>query len=186
MDKVVPVSAPEQEIIEGCKKGNPKAQRELYERLAPRMFPVCVRYMGDAEAARDVLQDGFVTLFGKLGSYRGQGSFEGWARRIFVTTALMELRRKNALREADEIGPTTEFDRTGSSAFEELSAKELLQIVASMPDSYRAVFNLFVFEELSHQEIAATLGISEVASRSQLSRARAWLQKELEKAGYER
>ena len=88
-------------LIESCREGDRAAQKVLYERLAPRMFPVCIRYIGDREAAEDVLQDGFVTLFTRLDSYKGEGSFEGWARKIFVTTALMELRRKDALMMSD-------------------------------------------------------------------------------------
>ena len=80
------------QLINSCKKGDRAAQRVLYDRLAPRMFPVCIRYVGDRTLAEDILQDCFVTLFTRLDSYKGDGSFEGWARRIFVTTALMYLR----------------------------------------------------------------------------------------------
>ena len=75
--------------IELCKKGDRSAQKALFDLLAPRMFPVCIRYVGDREVAQDLLQDGFVTLFSKLDSYKGEGSFEGWARLIFVNTSLM-------------------------------------------------------------------------------------------------
>ena len=91
------------QLIESCKKGNRAAQKILYDRLAPRMFPVCIRYIGDRTAAEDILQDGFITLFTRLDSYKGEGSFEGWARRIFVTTALMSLRKKDALKMSDEL-----------------------------------------------------------------------------------
>ncbi len=79
----------EQTLIDLCKKGDRKAQRAIYDKLAPRMFPLCLRYVCDRNLAEDLLQDGFVTLFSKIGSYKGNGSFDGWARKIFVTTALM-------------------------------------------------------------------------------------------------
>lgn len=84
----------EQTLIRLCIKGNRVAQKAVYDQLAPRMFPICIRYVGDRSVAEDLLQEGFVTLFSKLESYKGDGSFEGWARRIFVTTALMYLRKK--------------------------------------------------------------------------------------------
>ena len=83
---------PYSKLVERCKKQDRRAQRDLYEKLSARMFPVCLRYIGDREMAKDVLHDGFITLFSKLGDYRGEGTFEGWARRIFVTACLMQLR----------------------------------------------------------------------------------------------
>ena len=85
------------QLIESCIKGDRASQKVLYDRLAARLFPVCMRYAGDRALAEDVLQDGFVTLFTRLDTYKGEGSFEGWARRIFVTTSLMSLRKKDAL-----------------------------------------------------------------------------------------
>ena len=78
-------------LIAGCMKNDPLAQRQMYEWLSPRMFAVCFRYIGEKEAARDVLHDGFITLFSKIGSYKGDGSFEGWARRIFTSTVFVSL-----------------------------------------------------------------------------------------------
>ena len=88
-------------LISSCINGDRAAQKALYDRLAPRMFPLCIRYAGDRDQAADILQDGFVTLFTHLQDYKGDGSFEGWARRIFVTTALMALRKKDALKKKD-------------------------------------------------------------------------------------
>ena len=84
-------------------KGDRAAQKRLYELLAPKMFPVCMRYIGDRVQAEDLLQEGFITLFTRLDSYKGEGSFEGWARKIFVTTALMSLRKKDALKMSDDL-----------------------------------------------------------------------------------
>ena len=91
------------DVIEGCIKGERKAQKLLYEHLAPKMFSVCLRYMGERKAAEDVLQDAFVTLFSKIDSFSDTGSFDGWARRIFVNTALMSLRKKDALKMSDDL-----------------------------------------------------------------------------------
>ena len=93
----------EQRTIELCRKGDRNAQKALFDLLAPRMYPVCIRYVGDRETAQDILQDGFVTMFSKLDSYKGEGSFEGWARRIFVNTSLMYLRKKDALKMSDDL-----------------------------------------------------------------------------------
>ena len=164
------------QLIESCKKGNRAAQKILYDRLASRMFPVCMRYIGDRTAAEDVLQDGFVTLFTRLESYKGEGSFEGWARRIFVTTALMNLRKKDALKMSDELETVRGMKTETTSQLQNIGYKELMKLVMSLPPGFRTVFNMYAIEGYSHKEIAETLGISEVTSRTQYSRARALLQ----------
>lgn len=140
------------------------------------MFPVCMRYIGDRTLAEDILQDGFITLFTKLGSYKGDGSFEGWARRIFVTTALMDLRKKDALKMSDELEVARSMKSEVSGQVENIGYKELMQLVMNLPVGFRTVFNMYAVEGYSHKEIAEILGISEVTSRSQFSRARAILQ----------
>ena len=166
-------------LIEGCRRREPRAQRELYDKLAPAMLAVCQRYMKDREAAKDVMQDGFVKLFEKIGSYKGEGSFEGWARRLFVNTALMQLRRNDALKFSDNIEDSQAMQMTHSNTLEKMGADEILELVNSMPDGFRTVFNLYVIEGYSHEEIAGMLSISEGGSRSQLSHARSWLRKKL-------
>lgn len=170
-----------EELVSKCLKNDIKAQREMYEWLAPRMFPVCVRYIGDREEAKDVLHDGFITLFAKLGSYKGDGSFEGWARRIFITTALMHLRRKDVLRNADQVDDFSGDFSYDPHVIERMDSRTLLQLVAQMPAGFRTVFNMYVIEGFPHNEIAQILGITEGGSRSQLSRAKAWLKEKLEK-----
>lgn len=167
------------QLIESCKKGNRAAQKILYDRLAPRMFPVCIRYIGDRTAAEDVLQDGFITLFTRLDSYKGEGSFEGWARRIFVTTALMSLRKKDALKMSDELDTARGMKAETVSQVQNLGYKELMAIIMQLPPGFRTVFNLYSIEGYSHKEIGEMLGISETTSRTQLSRARTWLQKKI-------
>ncbi len=166
-------------LIESCREGDRAAQKVLYERLAPRMFPVCIRYIGDREAAEDVLQDGFVTLFTRLDSYKGEGSFEGWARKIFVTTALMELRRKDALKMSDELDVVRGMKSETVSQLQSIGYKDLMSLITQLPPGFRTVFNLYAVEGFTHKDIGEMLGISETTSRTQLSRARAWLQNKI-------
>ncbi len=164
-------------------KGDRAAQKRLYELLAPKMFPVCMRYIGDRVQAEDLLQEGFITLFTRLNSYKGEGSFEGWARKIFVTTALMSLRKKDALKMSDDLEAARGIKAETVNQVQNIGYKELMELVMSLPDGFRTVFNLYVIEGYSHKEIGEMLGISEITSRSQLSRARIILQnriKELE------
>ena len=147
------------------------------------MFPVCIRYAGDRESAQDILQDGFITLFTKLDDFKGDGSFEGWARKIFVTTALMELRRKDALKMSEDLETVRGMKAEATTQLQNIGYKELMKLVMQLPAGFRTVFNLSVLEGYSHKEIGDLLGISESTSRTQLSRARTWLQnkiKELE------
>lgn len=167
-------------LVESCKKGDRGAQKSLYERLSPRMFAVCLRYSGsDRQLAEDWLQDGFVTLFSKLDSYKGEGAFEGWARKIFVNTALMDLRKKDALKESGGLDEVRGMMSDIPSQTEDIGYKELMDLLAGMPAGFRTVFNMYVVEGYSHKEIADALGISEVTSRSQLARARTWMQERI-------
>lgn len=165
-----------EEWIEGAKKGDRTSQKALYDLLASKMFAVCYRYMGDRDTAEDILQDGFVTLFSKLDSYSGAGSFEGWARRIFVNTALMSLRKKDALKNSEDVSTAWGISTDTPSAIEKIGYDELMKMVASLSPGFRTVFNMYVIEGYSHKEIGEALGISETTSRSQLQRARMLLQ----------
>jgi len=164
------------QLIKSCIKGDRCSQKALYDHLAPRMFPVCIRYVGDRMLAEDILQDGFITLFSKLDSYKGEGSFEGWARRIFVTTALMSLRKKDALKISDELETVRGMKAETTSQIQTMGYKELMELIMSLPPGFRTVFNMYAIEGYSHKEIADMLGITETTSRTQLSRARIWLQ----------
>ncbi|MBQ3382790.1 MAG: RNA polymerase sigma factor [Bacteroidales bacterium] len=176
---------PYSSLVAKCRKQDRRAQRELYEKLSMRMFPVCLRYMGERELARDVLHDGFITLFSKLSDYRGEGMFEGWARRIFVTACLMQLRKTDILKQAVQIdGESSKAEATLELDPEEtaqMDADKLMEMIVSMPDGFRTVFNLYAIEGFSHKEISKMLNLSEGGCRSQLSRARAWLQERISK-----
>lgn len=167
------------QLIESCIKGNRASQKALYDRLAPRMFPLCIRYIGDRETAEDVLQDGFVTLFTRLKDYKGDGSFEGWARKIFVNTALMSLRKKDALKMSDDLEAARGLKAETTSQMQNLGYKELMAMITELPPGFRTVFNMYAIEGYSHKEIGEMLGISETTSRTQLSRARSWLQNKI-------
>ena len=171
-------------LVKACLEGNREAQRTLYESLSPKMFPVCLRYMSSREEAEDVLQEGFVTLFSKLDSYSGKGSFEGWARKIFVNTALMQLRKNDVLKESEDLEGAWDISSQDPTIIQNIGYQELLEIIESLPPGFRTVFNMYVIEGYSHKEIGEALGISENTSRSQLQRARMILQKKiLEKLG---
>ena len=169
----------EQQLIDLCIKGDRNAQRAIYDRLASRMFPLCIRYVSDRAVAEDILQDGFITLFSKIDSYKGDGSFEGWARKIFVNTALMYLRKKDALKLSDELENARHLSSDIASQMQNIGYKELMKLITSLPAGFRTVFNMYVVEGYSHKEIADMLNITETTSRTQLSRARLWLQSKI-------
>lgn len=169
------------QLIESCRRGDRASQKAVYDRLASRMFPICIRYAGDKESAQDILQDGFITLFTKLDDFKGDGSFEGWARKIFVTTALMHLRKKDALKMSDELDLARGMKAETVSQTQNLGYKELMSLILTLPPGFRTVFNLYALEGYSHKEISEMLGISETTSRTQLSRARVWLQNKIKK-----
>lgn len=170
-----------EQLARECRGGNRTAQKKLYDALAPKMFSLCIRYMGDRQSAEDVLQDGFVTLFTRLGSFSGEGSFEGWARKIFVNTALMSLRKTDILRSAEDTDAAWGLGSGDATAIQTLGYKELLKLISGLPAGFRTVFNMYVIEGWSHKEIAAALGITEGTSRSQLQRARMMLQERIKK-----
>ena len=171
----------EQQMIALCKRGDRVAQKALFDSLSKKMFPLCIRYMGDRDAAEDVLQEGFISLFSKLDSYSGEGSFEGWARKVFVNTALMTLRRNDVMKQTEDIEIARNVTGSETSALQDMSYKELLDVVAELPPGFRTVFNLFLVEGYSHKEISEILGISEATSRSQLQRARVMLQNKIKR-----
>jgi RNA polymerase sigma-70 factor (ECF subfamily) len=144
------------------------------------MLGVCYWYVNDMEAARDLLHDGFYTVFIKIGDFRGEGSFEGWLRRIFVTTSLRYLRKKANLQEISlPVDEMYDLCQGGASPLEDISAQEVIDVIGRMPLGYRTVLNLYAVEGYSHKEIAELLNISEATSRSQYFHAKSYIQKKL-------
>lgn len=166
---------PESDLIVGCLAGNRRMQEELYRRFSPRMYAVCLRYAGNAEEAEDILQEGFIKVFKKLDSFRSEGSFEGWVRRIFVNTAIEHFRRKRYLMPVTEKEENT-IEGKYLSVLDDLAARDIMALVQELSPGYRTVFNMYVVEGYTHKEIADMLGISEGTSKSQLSRAKVILQ----------
>lgn len=139
------------------------------------MYAVCLRYASNSDEAQDILQDGFIKVFRKLDSFRGEGSFEGWIRRIFVNTAIEYFRRKKYLLPVTEKEENT-IEGKYISALDDLAERDVLELITKLSPGYRTVFNMYVVEGYSHREIGEMLGISEGTSKSQLSRAKALLQ----------
>lgn len=168
------------QIIAGCKKGDRKAQAELYNRYRSQLFGVCLRYAANNEEAKDWLQDGFIQIFKDLYQYKPTGPLGGWMRRVVINIALQHIRRKKRVFPTEDISQLTDHFETEENLFSNFRAKALMQMVQKLPDGYRAVFNLYVVEGYSHKEIAQQLGISEATSKSQLSRAKVALRKLIE------
>lgn len=167
-------------IVKGCIKGDSKSQRQLYQMFAGKMFGVCLRYAKDYTEAEDMLQDGFVKTYEKISSFRFQGSFEGWLRRIMVNTALEKIRKQNILYPVGDIYEYAE-DVSYDDILDGISAKDLLIIIQSLSPKYKMVFNLYAIEGYTHQDISDKLGISVGTSKSNLSRARQILQEKVKK-----
>jgi RNA polymerase sigma factor (sigma-70 family) len=165
----------ESDLIAGSIRGDRKMQQELYDRFASKMYGVCLRYAGSTEEAEDILQEGFIKIFRKLESYRGEGSFEGWIRRIFVNTAIEYYRKKTYLQPITEQEEAT-VEGKYLSVLDSLAEKDIIKLVQQLSPGYRTVFNMYVVEGYTHKQIANLLGISEGTSKSQLSRAKQILQ----------
>lgn len=168
----------EGEIIKGCIRKNVRCQRLLFDAYSGRLMTVCLRYANDIPEAEDMLQESFIKIFEAVDQYRFEGSFEGWLKRITVNICLRILqRRKIKFLEvsAYEMIP----DNSQPEALSSLSEQELIKMIRDLPDGYRIVFNLYVMEGYSHDEIAQMLGIETVTSRTQLVKARKMLQKKI-------
>lgn len=172
-------------MIAGCKAGDRRAQRAVYDRFSPLMLAVARRYTSRDADAEDVLVTAFFKVFDKIGSFTENGSFEGWIRRIIVNEALMLLRKKHALKQAaelDDVNPTA-FS-VPAKATERLAEADIMRLLDTMPVGYRTVFNLYVVEGYKHREIAEMLEISINTSKSQLILAKKRMREQLEKMGY--
>ena len=165
-------------IISDCIAGSQKAQAKLYHHFAPKMFGVCLRYAKDATEAEDNLQDGFIKVFANLNSFRQEGSFEGWIRRIMINVSLEKLRKQHVMYPVEDV---TIYDSVNFSddVIAKISADELVKLIQELPPRYRMVFNLYVIEGMSHQEIAQEMSITQGTSKSNLARAREIMKKKV-------
>ncbi|MCK5766422.1 MAG: sigma-70 family RNA polymerase sigma factor [Bacteroidales bacterium] len=174
---------PDQEILEGCRSGERQAFGLLYKKYAPTMLGICMRYCKRKEEAEDVLHEGFIKVFANVCKFRGEGSFEGWIKRIMINTSLSHYHanlKHYFQSDVEEIGDLTSGDEDEGVYSNAPPRSELLSLIQDLPDGYRFVFNMFVFEDFSHKEIAHELGISVNTSKSQLAKARRRLQKKLQ------
>jgi len=165
-------------IISDCIAGSQKAQAKLYHHFAPKMFGVCMRYAKDATEAEDNLQDGFIKVFANLKSFRQEGSFEGWIRRIMINVSLEKLRKLHLMYPIEDVAV---YDSVNISddVIAKISADELVKLIQELPPRYRMVFNLYVIEGFSHQEIAKEMSITQGTSKSNLARAREIMKKKV-------
>ena len=165
-------------LIRDCIAKSPSAQKKLYDLFAPAAYGVIKRYMyHDDFAAQEVLNDSFYKILTKLDQYSFQGAFEGWIRRIVVNTVTDHLRKNIKAESNKEVQEDDAY--IGSDSVEKISHKELLNIIQSIPDTQRVVFNLYVFENYSHKEIAALLNLTETNSRWYLNDARRRLKEKI-------
>jgi len=168
----------EERLIAECKRGKSKAQKELYDCYSSVFLGICVRYVKNLAEAEDIMIKGFMKVFQNLDRYEGKGSFEGWMKRIIINESLMYLRKnKSMYLEVDIDYADREPDYHWAST--NLEVEDLHKMIEDLPMGYRTIFNLYAIEGYSHKEIAEMLEINENTSKSQLSRARAILQKKV-------
>jgi len=164
-------------LINKCKQKDNKAQSEVYQLYAGKLFALSLKYSRNYQEAQDNLQNGFITIFNKIEQYKFKGSFEGWLKRIVINTVLQTYREKNVLNLiTEEVTDEVEIEVDD----EQVSLEFLLKLIQELPNRYRLVFNLYVLDEYSHREIANMLSISEGTSKSNLSRARVILRDKIE------
>jgi len=164
------------QLIEGCLTNDRAAQKQLYEVMSPTMFAICLRYADSYQTAEDLLQEGFIKVFRYISNYRGEGSFEGWVKRIFVNTAIEHFRKQARMYPIVNLEVVDHALQAGDPG-DALELADIQKLIQTLSPGYRTVFNLYVVEGYSHKEIGDMLDISEGTSKSQLARARYLLQK---------
>lgn len=168
----------ESELINGCKKNDAHCQRLLFEQYSARLMAVCLRYACDRPEAEDMLQESFIRIYSYITQYKAQGSFEGWIKKIVIHCAIRYAKKRRSklmepVENANQQIPGQDF------IIPNLTETELLKLISTLPDGYRLVFNLYVIEGYSHDEIAEMLNIETATSRSQLLKARRVLQEQI-------
>jgi RNA polymerase sigma-70 factor (ECF subfamily) len=169
----------QEEMIQGCIRQKPAAQKALFDTFARKMMGVSLRYARNEADAEDILQDAFIKVFSKISQYQNNGSFEGWIRKVVVNTALKKYSVNRYTKERSH-GDNSDYEHLQTEdpeVYTDLSEKEILQMIHTLPDGYRMVFNLYVIEGYRHEEIGEMMGIQSGTSRSQLAKARWLLQK---------
>ncbi|MEA1875158.1 MAG: RNA polymerase sigma factor [Bacteroidota bacterium] len=165
-------------LVRGCKKGDRKCQRALYETLYPKMLGVCLRYSRDTLEAEDFVQDGFIKVFDKIKSFNFKGSLEGWVRRLIVNNCIDEIRRKRKMY--FEYGEESHINNLKDESYDELENEKLLklqadrivELIQKLTPGYQTVFNLYVVEDLTHKQIADLLDVNVGTSKSNYAKAK--------------
>ena len=171
--KIISLHNQQKLLIKKAINNNREAQEQLFEQFSPKMLGVCRQYVKDLHHAEDLLLSGFLKVFTSLHSFKHEGSFEGWIRRIMANTCISYLRKKNLVDLSDE---DYVFNQEATESLENTSVEDIQKLIDQLPDGYKIVFNLFAIEGYKHSEIADQLGISESTSKSQLFKARKLLQ----------
>jgi len=164
-------------LIKQCANNDRKAQQEIYQLFAGKLFSICLKYSKNKQEAQDNFQDGFIVIFDKIGQFNFKGSFEGWLKRVMINTVLLKYRKKNVLNIVTEDIPDEVIVDVDD---DEISLDFLLNLINELPDRYRLVFNLYALDGYSHKEISEMLLIAEGTSKSNLARARAILKQKIE------
>lgn len=165
------------ELIKQCANNDRKAQKEIYQLFAGKLFSICLKYSKNKQEAQDNFQDGFIVIFEKIGQFNFKGSFEGWLKRVMINTVLLKYRKKNVLNIVTEDIPDEVIVDVDD---DEISLDFLLNLINELPDRYRMVFNLYALDGYSHKEISEMMLIAEGTSKSNLARARAILKQKIE------
>jgi RNA polymerase sigma factor (sigma-70 family) len=166
----------EEAILKGCLQNNAVAQKELYNRYSPKMLAVCYRFAHNREDAEDMLQEGFIKVFSQIHTFRNQGAFEGWVRRIIVHTCINNLKKNKKFNESVDLIHATAMQVREESVPSIVQAKQVVECIRILPIGYRTVLNLYAIEGYSHREIGDMLDIEESTSRSQYTRAKQMLE----------
>jgi RNA polymerase sigma-70 factor (ECF subfamily) len=165
------------ELIDKCKKGDRKAQEQLYRQYSNILFGICLKYSRNKTEAEDSLHDSFMTIFEKIGQYKSKGSFEGWIKRITINTVLQKYRKEEYLK---VVSDNVEEEVEVESVYSDIGLQTLLKYIQELPNKYRMTFNLYVLDGYSHKEISSILGTSTGTSKSNLARARMILKEKIE------
>ena len=171
--KIIQLHKKEAVLIKRASEQNREAQQLLFEQYSPKMLGVCRQYVKDMHHAEDLMLSGFLKVFTKLHTFKNEGSFEGWIRKIIVNTCLTYLNKKNPIQLTDE---EFVFNDAATESLENTSVEDIQKLIDKLPEGYKLVFNLYAIEGYKHSEISKKLNISEGTSKSQLFKARKWLQ----------
>jgi len=177
----------DEDIIEGCIRNERKMQKALYEKYSPTLYAICLRYAKSPEEAQDILQEGFIKVYRYIKQFSREHSFEGWLKRIFVNTSITHYKQNLKhyyQQDIDELKETRAV--AGNYTEVDFTKEELLNVIGSISDGYRMVFNMYAIEGYKHKEIADALGIDVATSKSQYHRAKKVIQQKLEELAKEK